>query len=213
MTNILQPVEQLSKERPQNNIFNPYIILSVLSQFAIHIATLIYISQYVQRTEPKSTDIDLEGEFEPSLLNSAIYLLQLIQQISTFAINYQGRPFREGIRENKGMYYGLVVVAGVAFSCATEFVPEINEKLRLVPFTTEFKTTITVVMLIDYIGCWVCEQGFKALFSDYKPKDIAVRRPDQLKFEEERKARELAEEEARKEKEEEEKTEKLGLRT
>jgi cation-transporting ATPase 13A1 len=207
-----QPVEQLSKERPQNNIFNPYIILSVLSQFSIHIATLIYISRYVQILEPKDPDVDLEGEFEPSLLNSAIYLLQLIQQISTFAINYQGRPFREGIRENKGMWYGLVIVAGVAFSCATEFVPEINEKLRLVPFTTEFKTTLTVVMLIDYVGCWVCEQGFKFLFSDYKPKDIAVRRKDQLEFEEKRKREEAAEEERKKEREEEEKMAKLGLR-
>ncbi|KIW00092.1 uncharacterized protein PV09_08278 [Verruconis gallopava] len=207
-----RPVEKLSKERPQNNIFNPYIILSVLSQFAIHIATLIYISQYVQRTETKPDDIDLEGEFEPSLLNSAIYLLQLIQQISTFAINYQGRPFRESIRENKGMYYGLVIVAGVAFSCATEFVPEINEKLRLVPFTTEFKITLTTVMIIDYVGCWLCEQGFKALFSDYKPKDIAVRRPDQLAFEEKRRKEEEAEEERKKEMEEEEKMAKLGLK-
>src|ERR1700761_4974179 len=95
----------------------------------------------------KSDDVDLEGEFEPSLLNSAIYLLQLIQQISTFAINYQGRPFRESISENKAMYWGLLGVAGVAFSCATEFVPEVNERLKLVPFTTEFKVTLTVLML------------------------------------------------------------------
>ena len=47
-----QPVEQLSKERPQSNIFNPYIIGSVLGQFAIHIITLIYVSRYVQQIEP-----------------------------------------------------------------------------------------------------------------------------------------------------------------
>jgi manganese-transporting P-type ATPase len=180
----------LSKERPQNNIFNPYIIGSVLGQFAIHIATLIYISNYVQVIEPKSDNVDLEGEFEPSLLNSAIYLLQLIQQISTFAINYQGRPFREGIRENTGMWYGLVIVAGVAFSCATEFVPEINSRLKLVPFTTQFKVTLTTVMLLDYCGCWLIEQGLKRAFSDYRPKDIALRRPDQLEREEKRKREE-----------------------
>lgn len=115
-------VEQLSKERPQPNIFNPYIIGSVLGQFAIHIVTLVYISRYVQQTEPrKAFDPDAGTEFAPSLLNSAIYLLQLIQQISTFAINYQGRPFRESISENRGMYWGIVLVTGVAFSCATEF--------------------------------------------------------------------------------------------
>ncbi|PYH32862.1 ion-transporting P-type ATPase SPF1 [Aspergillus neoniger CBS 115656] len=183
-------VEGLSKERPQPNIFNVYIIGSVLGQFAIHIATLIYLSNYVYSIEPRQSDVDLEGEFEPSLLNSAIYLLQLIQQISTFSINYQGRPFRESIRENKAMYWGLVAASGVAFSCATEFVPELNEKLRLVPFSTEFKLTLTVLMIFDYAGCWLIENVLKTLFSDFRPKDIAVRRPDQLKREAERKQKE-----------------------
>jgi manganese-transporting P-type ATPase len=147
----------------------------------------MYISQYVQRTEPKSDNIDLEDEFEPSLLNSAIYLLQLIQQISTFAINYQGRPFRESIGENKGMWWGLVLVSTVAFSCSTEFIPELNEKLRLVKFDADFKRTMTAVMVIDYVGCWIVEAVLKAGFSDFRPKDIAVRRNEQLKREEERK--------------------------
>ena len=186
-------MEGLSKERPQPNIFNPYIIGSVLGQFAIHIVTLIYISRYVQRHEPRSEDVDLEGEFEPSLLNSAVYLLQLIQQISTFAINYQGRPFRESIRENRAMYYGLLCVSGVAFSCSTEFIPEINEKLKLVPFTTEFKLIMTAVMVVDYAGCYVIEKVLKHLYSDFRPKDIAVRRDDQVRVEESRKAREALE--------------------
>lgn len=183
-------MEGLSKERPQPNIFNPYIIGSVLGQFAIHIATLVYISDYVHRTEPRIENVDLEGEFEPSLLNSAVYLLQLIQQISTFAINYQGRPFREGIRENRGMYWGLLLVSGVAFSCSTEFIPEINEKLKMVPFSNGFKFTMTAVMIIDYVGCYLVENVLKRAFSDYRPKDIAVRRPDQLKSEEDRIAKE-----------------------
>lgn len=145
----------------------------------------------------RSDNVDLEGEFEPSLLNSAIYLLQLIQQISTFSINYQGRPFRESIRENKAMYWGLVAASAVAFSCATEFVPEVNEKLRLVPFSNEFKITLTVLMILDYGGCWIIENVLKSLFSDFRPKDIAVRRPDQLQRETERKAREEVEAQAK----------------
>ncbi|QGA12721.1 hypothetical protein EYB26_000366 [Talaromyces marneffei] len=193
-------VEGLSKERPQPNIFNPYIIGSVLGQFAIHIATLIYLSRYVSKIEPPTGEVDLEGEFEPSLLNSAVYLLQLIQQISTFSINYQGRPFRESIRENRAMYWGLVGASGVAFSCATEFIPEINEKLRLVPFTEEFKMTLCVLMILDYGGCWVVETVLKHLFSDFRPKDIAVRRPDQLEREQARKLEEQAEAQAEAEK-------------
>ncbi|GAO13414.1 uncharacterized protein UV8b_00601 [Ustilaginoidea virens] len=180
-------VEGLSKERPQPNIFNIYIIGSILGQFAVHIVTLIYIARLCEKIEPRSGLVDLEAEFEPSLLNSAIYLLQLIQQVSTFAINYQGRPFRESLSENKAMFYGIVGVSGLAFVCALELVPEINEGMKLVKFTDEFKLKMAICMALDYTVCWVIERGLKAGFSDYQARDIAERRPDQLDKENARK--------------------------
>ncbi|KEF58286.1 ATPase [Exophiala aquamarina CBS 119918] len=182
-----RPVEALSRERPQPNILNAYILGSVLGQFAIHCATLIYLSRVVYSIVPPSDEVDLEGEFEPSLLNSAVYLMQLIQQVSTFAINYQGRPFRESIRENRGMYWGLLGCTFVAFSGSTEFIPELNDKLRLVPFQSDFKRILTGLMVIDFCGCWVVEQVFKRAFSDFRPKDIAIKRPDQVERDDKRK--------------------------
>jgi manganese-transporting P-type ATPase len=79
-----------------------------------------------------------------------VFLLGLSQQVSTFAINFQvshtvhlflsayldiflqGRPFREGIRENSALYWGLVGASAVAFSGATDFVPELNRWLQIV---------------------------------------------------------------------------------
>ncbi|KAH6631291.1 hypothetical protein F5144DRAFT_531846 [Chaetomium tenue] len=194
-------VEGLSKERPQPNIFNFYIIGSILGQFAVHVATLIYIARFCERLAPRSESPDLEAEFAPSLLNSAVYLLQLIQQISTFAVNYQGRPFRESLSENKGMFYGILGVTGIAFACSTELIPELNEAMKLVPFSGEFKTTMTTVMLLDYVACYLIEIVLKFLFSDLKARDIADRRPEQLERERVRKAAEAlkkAEEEERK---------------
>jgi len=187
-----KPVEALSRERPQPNSLNMYILGSVLGQFAIHCATLIYLSRVVYSIVPPSDEIDLEGEFEPSLLNSAVYLMQLIQQVSTFAINYQGRPFRESIRENRGMYWGLLACSFVAFAGSTELLPELSDRLRLTPFTSEFKWTLTALMIADFAGCWVVEQIFKHLFSDFRPKDIAIKRPDQVERDDKRK-KELAE--------------------
>lgn len=119
-----------------------------------------------------------------------MYLLQLIQQISTFAVNYQGRPFRESLSENKGMFYGIIGVTAIAFSCSTEFVPEINERMSLVKFTDEFKLVMTSVMVLDYGGCWAVERVLKMLFSDFRPRDIALRRPEQDEREQARKAEE-----------------------
>ena len=45
-------VEGLSKERPQPNIFNVYIIGSILGQFAVHIVTLIYIARLCEKIAP-----------------------------------------------------------------------------------------------------------------------------------------------------------------
>jgi cation-transporting ATPase 13A1 len=146
-------------------------------------------------------NVDLEAEFEPSLLNTAVYLLQLIQQISTFAINYQGRPFRESLSENKGMFWGIIGVTGIAFSCSTKFIPELNEQMKLVDFSPEFSTTLTVVMILDYVGCWSIEVVLKWLFSDFRPRDIAIRRKDQNERENERKAIEKLEKDAKAEKE------------
>lgn len=109
------------------------------------------------------------------------------------------------------MYWGLVSVSAVAFSCATEFIPEINEKLKLVPFTSDFKFMITFVMAGDFIACYVIEKGLKHFFSDNKPKDIAMRRPDQLKREEDRKRIEEKEAQEKKNKEAEEKAQQLGV--
>jgi cation-transporting ATPase 13A1 len=171
-------VEKLSKQRPQPGIFNIYIMGSILGQFAVHIATLIYITSRVYELEPREGEIDLEAEFEPSLLNTAIYLLQLAQQVSTFAVNYQGRPFRESIRENKGMYYGLLGVGALALAGATEFIPEMNEQLKLVKMTSTFKTQLSGAMIFDLGVSWAIELVLKYNFMDSKPSDIALHRTE-----------------------------------
>jgi len=117
----------------------------------------------------------LEAKFEPSLLNTAIYLLGLSQQVSTFAINYQGRPFREGIRENPALYWGLVGAAAVAFSGATDFMPELNRWLQIVVMEDFFKLRLTAVMVIDFIGCFLIENGCKYLFADLEPRPLVTR--------------------------------------
>lgn len=97
------------------------------------------------------------------------------------------------------MFYGIIGVTAIAFSCSTEFIPELNEQMKLVPFKSEFKTTLTTVMILDFVGCYLIEIVFKAIFSDLKARDIAHRRPEQIKRENDRKAIERVEKDAKEE--------------
>lgn len=169
-----KPVEKLSKERPLGNIFNLYVLLSVLLQFAIHIVALVYITGLSKSLEDRG-EIDLEKKFEPTLLNTAIYLLGLSQQVSTFVLNFQGRPFREGIRENPPLYYGLLGVSAVAYCGATDFVPELNRWLQLVEMTTSFRFKLTISMVLDFVLCWAIEKICKGLFADLEPVEFVTR--------------------------------------
>lgn len=56
---------------------------------------IYFVAHVIHR--PK--EVDLEGEFEPSLLNSGVYLIQLSMQVSTFAINYQVRHLLDRVKE------------------------------------------------------------------------------------------------------------------
>ncbi|KAG8882698.1 hypothetical protein FRB97_007838 [Tulasnella sp. 331] len=191
-----RPIEKLSRERPLGNIFNFYVLLSVLIQFAVHIVALVYITGLSNQHEQRGP-IDLEAKFEPNLLNTAIYLLSLSQQVSTFAINFQGRPFREGIRENSALWWGLVGAASVAFSGATDFVPEANRWLQVVELSNDFKLRLTVTMVIDFVGCWVIELACKALFADLEPRPMITRGRERREKRREEEARMLEEQRMR----------------
>ncbi|KAG0734318.1 hypothetical protein G6F62_007994 [Rhizopus arrhizus] len=97
-------------------------------------------------------------------------------QVSTFAINYQGHPFRERIQDNKALYYGLMSVGGIALAGATELWPEVNEQLQLVKFPGTFSYKLTACMILDFGIAYAIEKVTKQLFADNKAKKIARRK-------------------------------------
>ncbi|KAL2919953.1 putative cation-transporting ATPase 1 [Polyrhizophydium stewartii] len=166
-----EALQKLSKQRPQPNIFNFYIVLSVLGQAAVHVAALIYIrKEAIMYSEEMDEYVPLDAEFSPNLLNSSVYLVSLIMQISTFAINYQGQPFRESIFRNKAMFNSLIAVGAIAFAAAFEFSEDLNDWMQLVPFPAEFRTKLIVTMALDYSVAWAIEMGCSFLFADNKAK-------------------------------------------
>ncbi|KAH9975290.1 ATPase [Lactifluus volemus] len=182
-----KPVEKLSRERPLGNIFNFYVLLSVLLQFALHIGSMVYITELAHGLEDRGP-IDLEAKFEANLLNTAVFLLGLSQQVSTFAINFQV-TYIDIFLQERALYWGLVGASCVAFSGATDFIPELNRWLQIVEMDTTFRMRLTASMIIDFIGCWAIEKVCKYLFADLEPKSIVTRGRERR---ERRRAEELA---------------------
>ena len=104
----------------------------------------------------------------------------------------QGRPFREGISENKTLYYGLLGASAVALSGAMDFMPELNRWLQIVEMKDsvgvlntfrkcsllkclQFKLRLTLTMIIDFAGCWLIEVTCKHFFADLDPKEMITR--------------------------------------
>ncbi|GAA6000885.1 hypothetical protein JCM10207_004705 [Rhodosporidiobolus poonsookiae] len=192
-----RPVDKLSKERPLATIFNVYVVSSILLQFAIHVWAFIYLTNLCEVYDPRTgVEIDLDAKFSPNLLNSCIYLISLSQQVSTFAVNFQGRPFREGITENPALYYGLLGVGAVAVNGAINFVPEFNSWLSLVDMEWPFRLRMCIVMFADYFGAWLADIVLKSLFANNEPKALITRGSErrEARREAERRAKELEEE-------------------
>lgn len=169
-----QPIESLAPERPVSNIVNLYVFGSVLTQTALHVLSMMYVQRvtlaYETPVQPEEFEI-AGGKFTPTLLNTGVFLLGLSQTMSTFVVNYIGRPWRESIQENKVLYYGLLSATGVAYLGAIEALPELNEWLQLTKMEPSYQRQLLAAMFADLVGCYVVERFWK-LFADVKPRKM-----------------------------------------
>ncbi|KAA8499614.1 putative manganese-transporting ATPase PDR2 [Porphyridium purpureum] len=126
-----QPLTKLSFERPASSIFSPPLFVSLLGQFVIHLSFLVYLTELAKAHLGDDFEPDIEGLYTPNVLNTVVFLISTFQQVSVFVTNYKGRPFMQGIRDNK---YLRNVLAGIAvwnLTLASQLVPAWNEFFQL----------------------------------------------------------------------------------
>lgn len=158
-----KPLKVLSKEAPLPNIFNLYTISSILLQFAVHFAALVYLtSEATARSPPREgrvrLNIDLEpGEeeeaFKPNIINSTVFIICFALQVSTFAVNHKGHPFMERLRENKFLMYAILASSAVIVALSFGISNELNQTFEIIDFPEEVHNNtiyhlFTIILLI-----------------------------------------------------------------
>uniref|UniRef100_A0A915Q1N7 Cation-transporting ATPase n=1 Tax=Setaria digitata TaxID=48799 RepID=A0A915Q1N7_9BILA len=164
-----KPLKTLARQRPTPNIFNAYTLLTVSLQFAIHFGCLIYVVREAQAADSRRVKkVDLEAEFKPNLLNSAVYLMALALQVATFAVNYRGHPFMESLLENKPMLYSLLFSGCAVFTLASGISPELTEKFELVELPIEYRKALLSCIAVDLLICFIIDRTLCFLLGDMR---------------------------------------------
>jgi manganese-transporting P-type ATPase len=161
-----KPLDKLSSVQPLSSIFHPASFISLLGQFAIHLLTMVVAVQSAKSYLPPDYQAELDGQFTPGILNTVVFLVSNVQQVTVFFVNIQGRPFMTGITENRPLLWSLAGTFILTFMFASESVPQMNRYFQLVPFPNEgFRSFILTILVMDLMGTFAFDRLMKFFFA------------------------------------------------
>lgn len=161
-----KPLDRLSSVRPLTSIFHPALFISLLGQFAIHLTTMMIAVYYAKLNLPPDHEVDLDGQFKPGIMNTVVFLVSNVQQVTVFVVNLQGRPFMTGLTENRPLLWSLVCTFILTFMFASESLPGLNKYFQLVPFPNDsFRDFILQLLMFDVAGSFLFDRLMKFVFA------------------------------------------------
>ncbi|KAL6176517.1 hypothetical protein ACLB2K_053150 [Fragaria x ananassa] len=180
-----RPLQTLSSERPHPNIFCAYVFLSLLGQFAIHLLFLISSVNEAEKHMPEEC-IEPDSEFHPNLVNTVSYMVNMMLQVATFAVNYMGHPFNQSISENKPFMYALVSAVGFFTVITSDVFRNLNDSLKLVPLPLGLRDKLLTWAVLMYLSCYSWERFLRWAFPGKVPswkkrQRLAAKSPEKKK--------------------------------
>jgi len=161
-----KPLEKLSRVRPLTSIFHPALFASLLLQFSVHLTTMLLAVFSAKSHLPEDYEPDLDGVFKPGILNTVVFLVSSVQQVTVFVVNLQGPPFMTGVTDNTPLLWSLIATFMLTFMFASETVPGLNRYFQLVPFPDEdFRDFILTILGVDLVACFLLDRLMKLFFS------------------------------------------------
>ena len=167
------PLKHLNENKPPNTIFTLSAIISIIGQAIVDLISMLLIIYYTEIMDPVSIGEvkSLDDEFTPTLMNTIMFIYQMINQTITFVVNYQGEPFMENLSKNSGLKKLLFAIIGLTIVVIFDLYPQLNEMLELLPLPDDFMYRISIcgIMFVNFILCYLLENWPK-VFGYYKIK-------------------------------------------
>lgn len=158
-----RPLPTLSAARPHPNVFCSYVLLSLLGQFALHLFFLISSVKEAEKYMPDEC-IEPDSDFHPNLVNTVSYMVNMMIQVATFAVNYMGHPFNQSIPENKPFFYALFAAVGFFTVIASDLFRDLNDWLKLVPLPVGLRNKLLMWAFLMFLACYSWERLLRWIF-------------------------------------------------
>lgn len=161
-----KPLPKLSAVTPLKSVFHPALFISIIGQFVLHLGTLYILVVECKKIMPADTRPEFMKEFKPSLLNSVVFLVSAVQQVSVFVVNLKGPPFMGGLVENSPLLWSLTFTFVGTFMCASEYIPQLNSWLQLESFpSTSFRNMVLLYLACDVVGAFLWDRLMLAIYA------------------------------------------------
>jgi len=156
-----QPVPKLAPQRPPASVLAPSVLISVCGQFFIHLHSLrsgLELGETAAASAGLVDTIEADSGFEPSITNTVVYLLSSSMLLTTFAVNYTGRPFMQSLTSNTGLIVTLIGSALLLSALSGGSLPDVASYLELVPLPEAASTEMLGLMGFDFMACLAVEK-------------------------------------------------------
>ena len=85
--------------------------------------------------------------------------------VTTFVVNYKGRPYMEGLTSNKGFAGALAAAAVLVWALAAGALPSLEAYLELVRLEDlTLRSELQVLLAADFAICWLSERAISHVF-------------------------------------------------
>ncbi|KAL4532436.1 hypothetical protein Ndes2526B_g08333 [Nannochloris sp. 'desiccata'] len=166
-----QPLPQLSRQRPHAHIFSMYMFTSLLGQFAVHMAFLMYMQHKAHAVMLPEDRQEPDSDFKPNLINTVCFLANFVIQTMTFAVNYVGEPFATPLSQNKLFAMSVRYSVGMFVILTIDIVYGLTGWFSLVKMPGNMKYQMLALAWLAFVACTFIERLARTVFPAQTPPE------------------------------------------